>query len=161
MALQLTLLFLITIFTNGDSAFLPRRQTTGRNCFRCSGISSLSFRNFPDRLQTALLSVSIKSYEYDGWNLVYRFKPASPGYENSPPLLLVHPVGIGLSSWFWERFLDDYKGTAFAPNLIGCGISEGGDAWDPDEKGLFFPLGWVKEPSLFPSILDSQLLVWS
>lgn len=32
----------------------------------------------------------------------------------------------------------------YAPNLIGCGMSEGGDAWNPDERGLSFPLGWAK-----------------
>ena len=33
---------------------------------------------------------------------------------------------------------------AYAPNLIGCGISEGSQAWDPDQRGMFVPLGWVK-----------------
>lgn len=32
----------------------------------------------------------------------------------------------------------------YAPNLIGCGVSEGGDLWDPEERGLSFPLGWAK-----------------
>ena len=30
--------------------------------------------------------------------------------ENELPLLLVHPVGIGLSSWFWDKFLDEWQG---------------------------------------------------
>lgn len=87
----------------------------------------------------------MENYEYDGWNLTYRYKSASPGYEKASPLLLVHPVGIGLSSWFWEPFLEAWTGPAvYAPNLIGCGVSEGGDAWNPDERGLSFPLGWVQ-----------------
>ena len=58
---------------------------------------------------------------------------------------MIHPVGIGMSSWFWERTKDAFQGPALlAPNLIGCGISEGSDAWDPDERGLFVPLDWVK-----------------
>lgn len=32
----------------------------------------------------------------------------------------------------------------YAPNLIGCGVSEGGDAWNPDERALSFPLGWAQ-----------------
>jgi pimeloyl-ACP methyl ester carboxylesterase len=90
-------------------------------------------------------STEIRKYEYDGWNLTYRYKAASPGYENASPILLIHPVGIGLSSWFWEQFMAEWTGPAvYAPNLIGCGISEGGDAWDPDERGLSFPLGWAQ-----------------
>jgi pimeloyl-ACP methyl ester carboxylesterase len=90
-------------------------------------------------------SSQIKNYEYDGWNLTYRYKPASPGYENKSPILLIHPVGIGLSSWFWERFMAEWTGPAiYAPNLIGCGVSEGADPWDPNERGLSFPLGWAQ-----------------
>ena len=92
--------------------------------------------------------IEIRSYEYDGWNLKYRYQPAAPGYENDSPLLLIHPVGIGLSSWFWTKIMSNYENNngpaIYAPNLIGCGISEGGDPWDPDERGLSFPLGWVK-----------------
>ncbi len=69
--------------------------------------------------------------------------------EDSRNVLLIHPVGIGLASWFWEPLLKALgskspKIRAYAPNLIGCGISEGSDAWDPNERGLFVPLGWVK-----------------
>jgi pimeloyl-ACP methyl ester carboxylesterase len=88
----------------------------------------------------------MRSYEHDGWKLTYRYRPASPGHENEPPILLIHPVGIGISSWFWERTMNAFpKGPAMlAPNLIGCGVSEGSDAWNPDERGLFIPLDWVK-----------------
>lgn len=90
-------------------------------------------------------SVEFRSYQHKQWNLTYRFKPASPGFEKEDSYLLIHPVGIGLASWFWEKFLDDWVGPAvYAPNMIGCGVSEGSDPWDPDEQGLFFPLGWVQ-----------------
>ena len=32
----------------------------------------------------------------------------------------------------------------YAPDLIGCGIDHGADAWDPQTCGLFFPLSWVE-----------------
>ena len=43
-----------------------------------------------------------------------------------PPLLLIHPVGVGLSSRFWDRFIrqwqkDDPVTKLLAPDLIGCG----------------------------------------
>jgi pimeloyl-ACP methyl ester carboxylesterase len=34
--------------------------------------------------------------------------------------------------------------TMVAPNLIGCGISEGSAGWNPEERGLFVPLDWVR-----------------
>jgi len=46
-----------------------------------------------------------------------------------PPLLLIHPVGVGLSSRFWDRFIkrwkeDDSETMLLAPDLIGCGEAE-------------------------------------
>lgn len=105
------------------------------------------YRRVPVRcLQTNLnAKVEFKSYKHKTWTLTYRFKPAAPGYENEGPYLLIHPVGIGLSSWFWEKVLDEWDGPAvYAPNLIGCGISEGSDPWNPEEQGLSFPLGWAQ-----------------
>jgi pimeloyl-ACP methyl ester carboxylesterase len=90
-------------------------------------------------------SVSIKAYQHKDWKLTYRYKPATPGFEEESPLLLIHPVGIGLSSWFWERVMSAWTGPAvYAPNLIGCGVQEESDPWDPDQQGLLFPLGWVQ-----------------
>jgi len=98
---------------------------------------------------------TIKSYEYDGWKLTYRTIVDSneDGGEHRN-VLLIHPIGIGLASWFWDPLMarirdknHETDGTdlrVYAPNLIGCGISEGSDAWDPDQRGLFVPLGWAK-----------------
>jgi len=131
---------------------------------------------------------TLRSYEYDGWKLTYRTIPEDNNSNNNGNnnnkkdcdddhhnVLLIHPIGIGLASWFWDPLLGrirdknnaiaDEKDSgntavavaaaaasepkpktlrAYAPNLIGCGISEGSDAWDPDQRGLFVPLGWVK-----------------
>ena len=47
----------------------------------------------------------------------------------------VHPVGIGLSSWFWDRFIGEWRGGAvFTIDLIGCGDS---DPWEPADEGMF------------------------
>lgn len=34
--------------------------------------------------------------------------------------------------------------SVYAVDLIGCGVANGADAWDPDLKGMPIPLGWVK-----------------
>ena len=82
------------------------------------------------------------TYEYNGFVCAFRRKAAAAGFETRPPVLLVHPVGIGLSSWFWDQFLDAWVGSELlVPDLIGCGASE---EWQPSKKGLFVPLDWVR-----------------
>ncbi|KAL3913664.1 MAG: hypothetical protein SGARI_000543 [Bacillariaceae sp.] len=52
-----------------------------------------------------------------------------------------------MTSAFWEKTMNSMHEDSpamLAPNLIGCGVTEGSDAWNPDEKGLFIPLDWVK-----------------
>ena len=92
-----------------------------------------------------MMTVSILqrgSYLSGGFAVSYQRKPAAPGFEGKPPLLLVHPLGVGLSSWFWDPFLSEWSGSeVFVPDLIGCGASE---AWQPSERGLFVPLDWVR-----------------
>ena len=96
-------------------------------------------------LDSTSIPITIERYEYDGWNLTYRYRPAAPGHEDDEPLILIHPVGIGCSSWIWTKMMEEWNGGAvYAPNLIGCGLEDGNDAWDPDTRGLSVPLGWVK-----------------
>ena len=87
-------------------------------------------------------SVVTSSFMFQGFKCAVRFKPAAPGFEDRPPLLLLHPIGIGLASWFWEPLLSEWRGAAYAPDFVGCGAS---DAWDPAKQGLFVPLDWVRQ----------------
>jgi len=73
----------------------------------------------------AFLALAPNTYTLNGLKLTFRRKVAAVGHESDPPLLLVHPVGIGLSSWFWDRFVDEWEGgDVYAPDLIGCGGSD-------------------------------------
>jgi len=87
-------------------------------------------------------------YKHNDWVLSYKYYPASAGFENAQPLVLIHPVGIGQSSWFYNNLINSFKEsghpTIYAPDLIGCGIENGGDAWVPKDRGLHFPLSWVQ-----------------
>ena len=91
-------------------------------------------------------AVTIEEYQHKDLKLTYTYKKAAAGRENDPPIILIHPVGIGLSSWFWKKILDSYDNNPaiYAPDLIGCGIDHGANAWYPDKNGLFFPLSWVE-----------------
>ncbi|WP_413746138.1 alpha/beta fold hydrolase [Synechococcus sp. MIT S9507] len=52
---------------------------------------------------------------------------SATGY--TPPMLLIHPIGVGLSSRFWDRFIqswhhDDPDAELIAPDLFGCGQAD-------------------------------------
>lgn len=90
-----------------------------------------------------LPTITNGTFEHQGFRCAYRRKAAAPGYEKNPPIMLIHPIGIGLSSWFWDKFLEAWSGSElFVPDLIGCGESA---VWDPSDKGLFLPLDYVRQ----------------
>jgi len=85
------------------------------------------------------------AYQHEGYTLTYRHKPAEPGQSYFyPTLLLIHGIGVGQSSWFWEKIFEIYPGEIIAPDLIGCGLENGGDPWDPAKRHLQVPLGWAQ-----------------
>jgi pimeloyl-ACP methyl ester carboxylesterase len=58
---------------------------------------------------------------YEVWSTV---KPQ----EQTTPLLLIHPIGVGLSRRFWHRFCQtwiatDHTNSIYNPDLLGCGES--------------------------------------
>ena len=99
-------------------------------------------------------TVELRTYEYQDWTVQYRYKPAAPGHERDPPLLLMHPVGIGLSSWFWERFLNEwsYGGPVYAPDLLGCGTQ----TWNASDASSSFPEQWVQACEAVLALLSSS-----
>ena len=78
-----------------------------------------------------------ETYDHDGWTCGYRHKTGC-----EPAIVLLHPVGIGLSSWFWTRVMAELPNEVYAPDFIGCGRS---DPWDPAERGLFLPLDYSRQ----------------
>lgn len=84
--------------------------------------------------------------EFQGFRFAVRHRAAAAGFEDEAPLLLVHPIGVGLASWFYAPFLDSWRGAeVFAPDFIGCGPAPPADPWRPSERGLFIPLDWVRQ----------------
>ena len=67
-------------------------------------------------------------YLWQGYRCAYEFYTPStpvPGI----PLVLLHPIGVGLSRTFWHRFCSQWRQTAhdnpiYNPDLLGCGASE-------------------------------------
>lgn len=73
---------------------------------------------------------SLPPTQYYPWNTypcAYTHYPAQ-GTTDAPPLLLIHPIGVGLAGWFWHRFAQAMAATGsspdlYVPDLLGCGHS--------------------------------------
>jgi hypothetical protein len=101
--------------------------------------------------------IALRTYSYKDYNVTYRYKPPAPGHERDAPLLLIHPVGIGLASWFWENLIDawEYGGPIYAPDLWGCGNVEADDLRHMPSSS--FPDRWVEACDIFLSLsVDSS-----
>jgi len=66
-------------------------------------------------------------YTWNGYRCAYSYQPAAAS-EVALPVLLVHPIGVGLSRRFWDRFCDEWQQMAgefplYNPDLLGCGDS--------------------------------------
>ncbi|GMH59368.1 hypothetical protein TL16_g02815 [Triparma laevis f. inornata] len=95
---------------------------------------------------------ALQFHSHEGRKMAFRYTPAkSPARAN---LICVHPVGIGISSWFFNR-LNLPAFNVITPDLRGCGDSE---AFIPEESGMFFPLDWTRQiESLCDELPNSSL----
>lgn len=69
-------------------------------------------------------------YQWQGHRCAYEIRTPSqpPVDEHKTPLLLLHPIGVGLSRRFWDRFCEAWLQSAqtnriYNPDLLGCGES--------------------------------------
>ena len=66
-------------------------------------------------------------YAWQGYRCAYdRLAPDGP--LEGVPLLLIHPIGVGLSRTFWQRFCHEWyrqgqRNLIYNPDLLGCGES--------------------------------------
>jgi pimeloyl-ACP methyl ester carboxylesterase len=63
------------------------------------------------------------------------------------PLLLIHPIGVGLSRQFWQRFCcewynTNHKNMIYQPDLLGCGESD-------TPRKAYTPVDWAKQLEYF------------
>lgn len=86
----------------------------------------------------------------------YRCTYSVSGSENSQatPLVLIHPIGVGLSRKFWQRFIDEWlkqnpNSLIYNPDLLGCGD---GDM----PKIAYYPIDWAKQLQHFINTIIKQ-----
>ena len=82
-------------------------------------------------------------YTWQGYQCAYEFYPASEAATQSIPLVLLHPIGVGLSRYFWHRFCNEwrqrgYSNPIYNPDLLGCGESD-------LPRAAYTPADWAEQ----------------
>lgn len=72
------------------------------------------------------MSNSVKFYSWQGLRCAYTVFGSPTATASSSPLVLIHPIGVGLSRTFWQRFIDTWltqnpNSAVYNPDLLGCG----------------------------------------
>lgn len=97
-------------------------------------------------------------YEWQNYRCAYDVcNQTTATADNSIPLVLIHPIGVGLSRVFWQRFCENWYKTGntnliYNPDLLGCGECEmPAVACYPDDWAAqlqFFLETVVKKPAI-------------
>ncbi|MBG1241173.1 alpha/beta fold hydrolase [Nostoc sp. NZL] len=78
---------------------------------------------------TNLTASPSQFYSWDNYHCAYEVHQPSNTTPEGIPLLLIHPIGVGLSRQFWQRFCREWYNTGqrnsiYNPDLLGCGESD-------------------------------------
>lgn len=82
-----------------------------------------------DSLNSASLArPATQFYQWQTYRCAYEVWTPANGASN-PPLLLIPPIGVGLSRRFWDRFIQAWlqqgqSNAIYNPDLLGCGESD-------------------------------------
>ncbi|MDJ0737263.1 MAG: alpha/beta hydrolase [Nostocaceae cyanobacterium] len=68
-------------------------------------------------------------YTWQNYRCAYEVHQPTNNNPQGSPLLLIHPIGVGLSRQFWQRFCSEWyhqgnHNTIYNPDLLGCGESD-------------------------------------
>lgn len=101
---------------------------------------------------------STQFYEWRGYQCAYEVLTSpQTGGDRPTPLLLIHPIGVGLSRRFWDRFSAHWlqsgqSNPIYSPDLLGCGESDMPHvAYHPDdwaEQLRYFSQTIIRQPAI-------------
>ena len=86
-------------------------------------------------------------YSWKGYRCAYEYYPSLQENDVDLPLLLLHPIGVGLSNNFWHRFCSEWRSRNFSnsiynPDLLGCGDSD-------MPRVAYYPEDWAGQLQFF------------
>lgn len=78
---------------------------------------------------TNLTASPSQFYSWQNYPCAYEVHQPINATSEGVPLLLIHPIGVGLSRQFWQRFCREWYNTGqrnliYNPDLLGCGESD-------------------------------------
>ncbi|MBD2081996.1 alpha/beta fold hydrolase [Leptolyngbya sp. FACHB-17] len=77
-------------------------------------------------------------YQWNQFRCAYDFHEGQ-----GVPLLLIHPIGVGLSRQFWNRFIQAWQpNPIYNPDLLGCGESD-------MPRIAYAPIDWARQLQFF------------
>ncbi|BAZ27703.1 hypothetical protein NIES4074_01300 [Cylindrospermum sp. NIES-4074] len=82
-------------------------------------------------------------YTWQNYRCAYQLHQPINSPTEGIPLLLIHPIGVGLSRQFWQRFCHEWHQTGhhnpiYNPDLLGCGESD-------MPRQAYTPTIWAKQ----------------
>ncbi|MGI2905218.1 alpha/beta fold hydrolase [Tolypothrix sp. VBCCA 56010] len=82
-------------------------------------------------------------YTWENYRCAYEIHQPINATPEGIPLLLIHPIGVGLSRQFWQRFCrewynSDHRNIIYNPDLLGCGESD-------KPHVAYTPSDWAKQ----------------
>ncbi|MFW9261121.1 alpha/beta fold hydrolase [Nostoc sp. CALU 546] len=78
---------------------------------------------------TNLTASPSQFYSWQNYRCAYEIHQPINTTSEGVPLLLIHPIGVGLSRQFWQRFCREWydrgqRNSIYNPDLLGCGESD-------------------------------------
>lgn len=106
---------------------------------------------------TATPTYTTKYYTWQNYRCAYQAIADNETSTSYPPLLLIHPIGVGLSGKFWQRFCQiwqekGYKNPIYNPDLLGCG-----DSAMPHLA--YYPIDWAEQLNYFIQTVIKQPVI--
>lgn len=82
-------------------------------------------------------------YTWENYRCAYEVHQPINATPEGIPLLLIHPIGVGLSRQFWQRFCREWynsghRNIIYNPDLLGCGESD-------KPHVAYTPSDWAKQ----------------
>ncbi|MEM8721947.1 MAG: alpha/beta hydrolase [Cyanobacteria bacterium P01_G01_bin.39] len=86
---------------------------------------------------------SAQFYTWQNFRCAYSVYGINPTPSTTTPLVLIHPIGVGLSRLFWQRFIEEWlsknpNSKVYNPDLLGCGECD-------MPSVAYYPLDWASQ----------------
>ncbi|MEH1950051.1 MAG: alpha/beta fold hydrolase [Nostoc sp.] len=106
---------------------------------------------------TNLTASPSQFYSWQNYRCAYEVHQPINTTSEGIPLLLIHPIGVGLSRRFWQRFCREWYSTGqrnsiYNPDLLGCGESE-------MPRIAYTPSDWAEQLQSFLQIVVQKPVI--